>query len=215
MGDKIQVYPKIETLFKRDEKTFKVTGVIRCPEFNNIKNWLITEKIDGRNQRVIFGTKESAPEFKGRTNRADMPPFLLDRLKEIFTLENYWRVFDNPADVCLYLEAYGEHINKGGNYRKGVSFRLFDVWVNGWWLEWANIVAISKGFNIETVPIIGIMDLDKAVNLIKSGSLYSIVSEKEIDRKDFLAEGIVATAYPLMLFRNGNPLKWKLKRRDF
>ena len=29
------------------------------------------------------------------------------------------------------------------------------------------------------------------------------------------AEGIVARTEPLLLFRNGEPLKWKLKTRDF
>ena len=46
-------YPKIETLFKRDEK-FNITDEIRCPEFDNIKKWLITEKIDGTNIRIIY-----------------------------------------------------------------------------------------------------------------------------------------------------------------
>ena len=50
-------YPKIETLFTRDEK-FKVTDIIRLPEFENIKKWLVTEKIDGTNIRIIYTPDE-------------------------------------------------------------------------------------------------------------------------------------------------------------
>ena len=52
-------YPKIETLFERDKDTFKVTDKIRLPEFEMIDNWLITEKIDGTNVRVIYSPSES------------------------------------------------------------------------------------------------------------------------------------------------------------
>jgi len=37
-------YPKIETLFERDEH-FKVTDTISCKEFQNVCTWLVTEKI--------------------------------------------------------------------------------------------------------------------------------------------------------------------------
>ena len=49
-------YPKIQTLYDRDEK-FKVDPTqIRCPEFSLITRWLITEKIDGTNVRIVRTT---------------------------------------------------------------------------------------------------------------------------------------------------------------
>jgi len=49
-------YPKINTIWKRDESNkFKIIeGDFSKQEFANIKNWQITEKIDGTNIRLII-----------------------------------------------------------------------------------------------------------------------------------------------------------------
>ena len=209
-------YPKIETLFKRDEN-FKVTDKIRLPEFENIKNWLITEKIDGTNIRVIY-TPEERLIFRGRTDNASIPTFLLYELQDIFILEKIKTILNNPIEqgLCLYGEGYGAKIQKGGgNYNQYNSFRLFDVWIDGCWLEWEGIKEFAEQLKIKTVPQIGaIMTIEQAVELIENQSLLSIVAEEEgiFGHK---AEGIVARAYPTMLFRNGIPIKWKLKIKDY
>jgi len=207
-------YPKIETLFKRDEK-FKVTDEIRLPEFENIKKWLITEKIDGTNIRIIY-TPDDKLLIRGRTDKASIPTFLLEELQNIFTAEKIKSILDNPIEqgLCLYGEGYGAKIQKGGgNYNKGNSFRLFDVWIDGWWLEWDSIEEIAGNLEIGTVPTFGIRDMKSAVNIVKNETM-SIVAEEE-NGKFVPFEGIVARAYPTMLFRRGNPIKWKLKVKDF
>lgn len=207
-------YPKIETLFKRDER-FKVTDEIRLPEFENIKKWLITEKIDGTNIRIIY-TPEDKLLIRGRTDKASIPTFLLEELQSIFTVEKVKAVLDNPIEkgLCLYGEGYGQKIQKGGgNYNKGNSFRLFDVWIDGWWLEWDSIEEMAGKLAIGTVPTYGMRDIKSAVNIVKNVSM-SMVAEEE-NGKFIPFEGIVARAYPTMLFRRGNPIKWKLKVKDF
>jgi hypothetical protein len=63
-------YPKIETLYDRDEKTHKViTTQTRLPEFENIKRWRVTEKSDGTDIRVVLSPGE-AIRFRGRTATA-------------------------------------------------------------------------------------------------------------------------------------------------
>lgn len=55
-------YPKIETLFDRDEVTHKViVGKWRLPEFEYLQNnnWSFTEKIDGTNVRVMWDKEKS------------------------------------------------------------------------------------------------------------------------------------------------------------
>ena len=146
-------YPKIETLFTRDEK-FKVTDKIRLPEFENIKKWLITEKIDGTNIRIIY-TPEEKLLIRGKSDNAQIPTFLLEELQNIFTIEKVKAILNNPIEqgLCLYGEGYGAKIQKGGgNYNKGNSFRLFDVWIDSWWLEWDSIVETAEKLNIKTVP---------------------------------------------------------------
>lgn len=208
-------YPKIETLFKRDEN-FKVTNEIRLPEFENIKNWLITEKIDGTNIRIIY-TPDDKLLIRGKTDKASIPTFLLEELQNIFTVEKVKAILDNPIEkgLCLYGEGYGARIQKGGgNYNKGNSFRLFDVWIDGCWLEWDSVEEIAKQLGIKTVPVIARTGLEEAIYMVKCSNLFSLVSflEGEAGHK---AEGIVARAYPTMLFRRGNPIKWKLKVKDY
>ena len=212
-------YPKIETLFERDEN-FKVTNKIRLPEFENIKDWLITEKIDGTNIRVIFEREndqhDSCVTFWGRTDKAEIPLFLFETLQKMFPIEKFIEIFNEAKEVCLYGEGYGAKIQKGGgDYNKGNSFRLFDVWIDGWWLEWDSIVEIAGKLAIGTVPEVGIREIENAVDLVRGDNrLYSSIAEEE-NGKTVLVEGIVARAYPTMLFRNGIPIKWKLKIKDY
>ena len=209
-------YPKIETLYKRDEETHRVMDKIRCPEFENIKNWLVTEKIDGTNIRVLYtnhGSQEYAIEFRGRTDKAEIPPFLLEKLEKMFSHVKMLEVFKEATQVYLHGEGYGARIQKGGgNYREGVSFRLCDVWIDGWWLEWDSVVEIAEKLEIKTVPCFGQMNFNSAIDFVKANS---VVAEEEKGLIDIPAEGIVVRSYPLMLFRNGTPIKWKLKKRDY
>lgn len=210
-------YPKIETLFNRDEK-FKVTDVIRLPEFGNIRRWYVTEKIDGTNIRIIYLAPEDKLLIRGRTDKASIPTFLLEELQNIFTVEKVKAILDNPIEqgLCLYGEGYGAKIQKGGgNYNQYNSFRLFDVWIDGWWLEWDSIVETAEKLNIKTVPLLGIapMNMEEAVNLVKGNFSSEVANEEGITGHK--AEGIVARAYPTMLFRRGNPIKWKLKINDY
>ena len=208
-------YPKMETVFKRDEN-FNVTNEIRLPEFENIKNWLITEKIDGTNIRIIY-TPDDKLLIRGRTDKASIPTFLLEELQNIFTVEKVKAILDNPIKkgLCLYGEGYGAKIQKGGgNYNKGNSFRLFDVWIDGWWMEWDSIEEIAEKLGIKTVPHLGTVSLNQAIDYVTGVENASVVAEEE-SNKYILAEGIVARTYPTMLFRNGIPIKWKLKIKDY
>jgi len=207
-------YPKIETLFDRDEKTFKVKEEeIRLPEFSNLKKWWVTEKIDGTNIRVVYNP--SVIHFHGRTENAQMPTFLLEYLQEIFTLDKFRSAFPELKGVILYGEGYGAKIQKGGNYRPNdVSFRLIDVRVGNWWLEPENIEDVAQKMGIKTVPVIGVMTLEDAVQFIKSKPT-SIVAKEDGGNPNYPMEGIVARSYPLMLRRNGERVVWKLKTKDF
>jgi len=214
-------YPKIETLFERDKDTFKVTDKIRLPEFEMIDNWLITEKIDGTNIRIIYQPGEpSELLFRGRTDNAQMPTYLLEVLQKIFTKEKFESVFTPEkllSCVCLYGEGYGAKIQKGGgDYNPGNSFRLFDVWIDGWWLEWDKVCEIAEMMGIKTVPsYISNARIEDAVSFLKETKVSSKVAFQDNNKQDKQIEGIVARAYPTVLFRKGIPIKWKLKYSDY
>src|SRR3972149_6378383 len=143
-------YPKIETLYDRDEKTRKVLpDQLRMPEFANIKQWFVTEKVDGTNIRVCL-SPDGIVTFGGRTDNAQMPVTLMTYLQNTFTSEKMKLVFPSAdSTVILFGEGYGEKIQSGGNYRKGVSFRLFDVMVGQWWLEPENIFDVAEKLGIQ------------------------------------------------------------------
>lgn len=213
-------YPKIETLFDRDEKTFNVIeGKYRLTEFGNIKRWFLTEKIDGTNVRVLYEKDCKGVEFYGRTNKAEMPKFLLKYLRETFTDDKLSDAFPKLPQfqlVVLYGEGYGVKIQKGGNYRKeGVSFRLFDVRIGNWWLELESIKDIAEKLGIRTVPYLGEFTTEEAVNYLKREPLSHVSNEDNGNNHAYSMEGIVARTQPLLLRRNGERLIWKLKCKDY
>jgi hypothetical protein len=220
-------YPKIETLFNRGPDHF-VTDDLRCPEFNQIAHWLVTEKIDGTNIRVSLESIDPldgfAPwqvRFYGRTDAAQIPTFLLGYLQDTFTLDKMVALCMADAElysITLYGEGYGARIQKGGgNYREGVSFRLFDVLVDGkWWLDWENVCDVAVKLGIFTVPRLASefeADLDFIVAAVRGGFTSQVARwERGIDVP---AEGVVARTDPYLFDKRGHPLRFKLKTRDF
>jgi len=204
-------YPKINSLFRRDRKTKKIIeGDYSCPEFDNIEKWLVTEKIDGMNIRIFY-KKGSKPRFGGRTDNAQLPPKLLDYLQEHFTTERLDGVLGKSDEAILYGEGYGEKIQRGGYYSKEQRFVLFDILVESkCWLEWDSIEEIAEGLEIPHAPLIhNAFRKQDVIDMVKDGNPSYFAEE------DHVFEGVVARAYPMMLFRDGTPMKFKLKVKDF
>lgn len=226
-------YQKIQTLFKRDEKNIIIPSMFTLPEFEYLKDckWEATEKIDGTNMRVEltpeFKDVETQPgtwtedvnikfEFKGRTDKAEIPKHLLEKMQSLFDEDKLIEYFypkgkEDFSKVTLYGEGYGMKIQKGGNYIKNdVDFILFDVRVGNWWLSREACEKIASDFNLKIVPIIGYMTLQEAIDFVKKGFKSTIAENKDYD-----AEGLVLkTPYGLKL-RNGERLITKIKTCDF
>lgn len=203
-------YPKIDTIWKRDEQNkFRIIeGEYSKEEFENIEEWYVTEKIDGTNIRIFFlKIINGEVEFKGRTDKAEIPEFLMKYLKEKFTLELLAPLFENAV---LFGEGYGNKIQgSGSKYRDDCSFILFDAYIDGWWLSQDNVRDIASKLGIDSVPFIDIMTTQEAIDFLKSKP------KRKISQKELVMEGIVARSHPLMLFRDGTPICWKLKVRDY
>lgn len=208
-------YPKINTLWKRDEKNKHVIipDEYSCEEFANIKAWHVTEKVDGTNVRIFWNGVNV--RFGGRTDNAQMPTHLLRYLQDTFTVEWMKGVFpditpDEHEEVILFGEGYGAKIQKGGgNYRDDVSFILFDVYIEGWWLNRKSVSDIANKLEIDVVPSLGICSI---------AQIQAHVQRKPnstIAQKEKISEGIVARSHPLVLFRNGTPVMFKLKVSDY
>lgn len=217
MVDGEMKYVKINTIWKREEKTGKIIpGDYSKAEIPNIKMWQITEKIHGTNSRVTFERKNKQEKllFGGKTDDAQISVHLLYHLQDTFKIEDFKKIWDGTEDteIILFGEGYGPKIQKGGGrYRDDASFILFDVWIDGWWLEPHNVKDIANKLGIEYVPELGIMSEEDAISIVENQRPNSKIAQ-DITLE---IEGIVARAYPMVLFRDGTPAMWKLKVRDF
>jgi len=208
-------YPKIETLYDRSAETFKVIpGEFRLDEFQSVSRWDVTEKIDGTNVRIAL-LPDGRVFYGGRTDAAQMPPTLLAFMQEMFTAEKLAHQFAESAGslVVLYGEGYGERIQKGGgNYREGVSVRLFDVRVGDVWLAHESLQEIAENLFVGIAPVLGRgVSLQDAIDMVAHPSQVAL-AERNWNKP---SEGIVARSSPLMLDRMGRRVMWKLKAKDF
>ncbi len=220
-------YSKIETLYNRDDKRFIIIGELRRPEFGNIKRWSITEKLHGRNTRISLDNN-GLVDYGGKTDEAEMPPELLEYLRNTFPLEKLKAALwlpnkPVPKLATIYGEAYGPGMVPGsGLYRKDISFRLFDCLIDIYWLERNNLEDVARKLDIKCVPLLGIIDfLPTNVNEIEyilEINKENLVATEEGGSESIRSEGIVAKCVPMLFYRKGEKLgrvMWKLKIKDF
>lgn len=214
--NQMNTYHKIQNIFKRNEKTHKlINGEYSSVEFEYLKNnkWDFTEKVDGTNIRILFDGEKIY--YKGKTDKAQTPPVLLEALHSIFEskVDIFKKLFTfDPHQVlasmvCLYGEGYGPKINKGGKYRDDHSFVLFDIKIGNWWLKQIDVWKIADALSIKSVPVVGQGTLIDAVSMCRKGF--------KSQWGDFPAEGIVARPQVELKSRNGNRIIVKLKLKDF
>lgn len=110
-------------------------------------------------------------------------------------------------EVILYGEGYGPKIQKNGElYGDDVSFILFDVKINGTYLDFANVIDIGESLGIDVVPILMEDDLISIIDFVAEGH------KSTIGNNDM--EGVVARPkYPLY-DRRGNRIIVKVKYND-
>ncbi len=190
-----------------------ILGEYSEPEFANVRRWLVDEKIDGTNIRIFikkFEAKISAT-FGGRSANAVIPPGLYAHLEQTFTSERIEKAFDGEElEAVLFGEGVGPKIQSGGYYSKTPKFVLFDVLIGHWWLKRDGVTEIADRLQIPVVPDFGVLTEEQIMELVKSKPL-----SKFAQVEPHMIEGVVCRADPLMLYRTGKPLMWKLKCRDF
>lgn len=212
----MQEYHKIETLYQRDMEGSKklIEGVFRddAVSYLSLLQWEWTEKVDGTNVRVHWDGHKV--EYGGRTDKAQMPVQLMDKLNEYFGGETNAQVFEQmfaDKDVILFGEGYGAKIQSGGDYTDGksVDFILFDVMIDGLYLERDNVESIASAFGINAVPVVFIGTVRGAVDFVKGHPMSTLGNHKHE------MEGVVGRPKVELKDRRGNRLIVKVKYRDF
>jgi len=128
--------------------------------------WTWTEKVDGMNIRVTFDA-DGVPYFAGKTSKAILPPALVTRLTDIFSLVSPHAVFEKPEIVTLYGEGYGGKIQSGKKYRDDEHFILFDIRVGPIWLLRNSVDDIAASLGIKSVPVVGTGTVWQAINYVR------------------------------------------------
>lgn len=205
-------YTKIPNIFKRE--TFGnnklIEGEYSSPELEYLSKsmWGFEEKIDGTNIRILWdGYRVS---FMGRTDRAQIPTHLMAKLEELFGGETKEELFEQTfgkSEVILFGEGFGEKIQKGGGLYGPVNFRLFDVYIGGYWLNRENVSDIAEKFGIDRAPSLFTGALEEGVEFIKKHP-KSVLRDAEM-------EGIVGRPMVQMFSRTGQRIMVKIKCRDF
>lgn len=216
-----QTYTKINTLYKRDEKGNIIIGDFSLPEFKYLYNnkWLAFEKVDGTNMSFYWDGHEM--QIHGKSENASIPSMLMDTMKTILTEEKLSEVFpikydengsEVPFMVRIYGEGYGAKIQKcGGSYiRGGNDFRVFDIKINGFWLDWDNVVDIANKLGLKTVEPFGEMTLEEAEKMVINGFKSPIAENKELD-----AEGLVLRPTVQLFNRKNERIMVKIKTCDY
>lgn len=213
----MSTYPKLDTLYTRGADFNVVPGSYSRPEFGLINDWIITEKIEGTNIRLDFRADLASERLRfdvlGRTDQAQIPRPLLTTMNdwcqlhraEVFAIMERYEL----TTYTLYGEGYGAGIESGGHYRADQGFILFDVGVNGHWLDHRQVANTSFELRLEHVPILGRMTEQSAVELVRNNQLSAVA---DAHRR---AEGVVARPAVPLFDRRGERVMWKLKTRDF
>lgn len=205
-------YHKIENIFERDNNTKKIIeGKFQNNTVEFLKNtkWQFTEKIDGTNIRVYWdGHKVS---FYGRTENAQIPAELFNRLNELFGGNANEELFEQrfgEKEVMLIGEGFGPKIQKcGAEYRDNQDFILFDVLINDNYLSRDNVENIAEYFGIQAVPVVAEGELEFGVDIVKAKPNSMFGTAK--------SEGLVARPKIELKDKDGKRIIVKIKVIDY
>lgn len=235
----MEVFQKINAPFKRylegPKRGKLIHGDWSRPEFDYLKDceWEFTRKVDGTNIRVGYRRQVNLGdrfgplvECAGRTDRAVLPRPLLEYIDKTFTVELFQEALPETQNIILFGEGYGAGIQSGGKYRPDQSFVLFDVMIDGMYLERHNVEDIGERLGIEVVPLLGYGTLQDAIDIVSTGLTWdrngrmtkwggSRINGLKSHWGDFEEEGIIAKPKVPMFDRMGNRIIVKIKGKDF
>lgn len=219
-----RTYTKINTLYKRyTEGPLKnqiIIGDFSRPEFKYLYNclWDAEEKVDGTN--VFWYWDGTTLEIHGKSANADIPKHLKKKMEELVTVEMMQEIFPAEYDengnkkelnVRIYGEGYGVKIQKGGNYIKNdCGVRVFDVMINGWWLDRDAKLDIAAKLNLPTCYYYGQMTLKEAEEMVRRGFKSPIAENTEYE-----AEGLVLKPTVQLFNKQGERIIVKIKTVDY
>ena len=224
----LMYYPKVRSAYMRDPESKELTRSFSTQEFRLLDGleWVWREKIDGTNTVVRWDGHDVS--YHGRTPRTQMSEPLVRALDGFFGGDAGEQLMEQTffsTDVTLYGEGCGGSIQRSteGRYFDTESFVLFDVLINGVWLQSLDVDEVAGELGVRTAPLLRVGGdgklLESSISELRSVMQWR-VHEDRIPRTALnpmsgpRVEGYVGVAPLGLLDRMGNRLQVKLKYSD-
>ena len=169
------------------------------------QEWHFKRKIDGANLRVQWNGEQAL--WNGKSNSFVCGANLTEYMNETFLEEIFEEKFGRDKVVTLFGEHMGPKVQGNELGLEKDEFILYDVNVDGTWLDTDGIMDTAEYFKIRTVY--DLMDncypydtLDELIRRVSSGEFAQW-------------EGIVATPLVELRDQNGKRIIVKIKNRDY
>ena len=211
-------YAKFSSPFKKDDKWLNTP---EAAQYLPIGRWIVTEKIDGTNIRIIL----TKPDEEGNreTHIASRKLILnpedktskqyMDCLKEVnlHKIKEYFN--DVNSTVVIYGEGYGAGVQKGGIYSKEKNYRVFDIRIGEAYQDFEYVKKVCIDNQLNVVPVM--CELKEIVyeECLDALKIFQETLIKEGDGGK--PEGFVYKLEPVLLNKYKERLIFKVKHKDF
>lgn len=167
--------------------------------------WVYTRKIDGANLRVQWDGEQAL--WNGKSNNFVCGAELTEYMNNTFLEEIFEEKFGRDKVVTLFGEHMGPKVQGNELGLDKDEFILYDVNVNGTWLDAFNVIEVARYFGVRNIHAFmshGMLadTLSNLINRVASGEF-----------KDW--EGIVARPTVEMRAQNGQRVIVKIKNKDY
>lgn len=206
-------YRKIYTIFERDEKFKVVEGVInpKLEGIRNIKEFVVSEKIDGTNCCIVLTPKKEILIRKRSDFIEDDKDHhhYFEAIKgiDMQKIKDYFE--DSKSLIAIFGEACGGNIQKQGKtYSDKPTFRLFDIRCGNNFFDWDDLIEFSK---FTGIPLVEWFKFEGKDILDYN---YWLSFLKEVNKKKYV-EGYVIRSRPALLNKFSQRMMFKIKLKDY
>lgn len=178
---------------------------------------VITHKIDGTNGRLIWNGEEGE-FYTGSRNMVlgggqDNHGFNEWAQDQIDT--DLFKEYFEDTNVVVFGEFFKNDILGRVEYGDEPRFRVFDVFINTVFLDWADVLGVADKLNLDVTPYEFIEEpgYDSLTDYIKEYD--DPLAKDSADPDDKIAEGIVVRPPVEMKYKKDNRVMYKVKSEKF
>lgn len=199
----------LQSPYVRDEYSDKVLGELRLPEFRLVKEWVLSEWVDGVPVKIQYlsanGTTQTTVESAAAV--------LLD-ISGMVDDDRFLAAFGSTP-VTFYGVAYGDGVKETpAHYCAGVRLRIHDALVNLQPVSPSTVEKLVEKVGLwSTTTIEQVATLDEARYIARQG-LRSYTAYEEGGPGGPL-QGVVGRTDPILCTGTGERLQFLLQSRDF